>query len=310
MLLNKDLANWQHSHLFNEGNPIAEKKTKLAVLLTFITMLVEIIGGYVFNSMALLADGWHMSSHALALGLAALAYSFARKYAFDRRFTFGTWKIEILSSFTSAILLVLIALLMFGNSIERLIKPTEIHYNQAIIIAFIGLLVNLACAWLLKDGHHHHHHHHGSHSITHEHHHDMNLRAAYIHVITDAATSVLAIIALVSGKFFGAAWLDPLMGIVGACLVSIWAYGLICDSGKILLDAEMSSPLAQEIKQVIEHSPIQAKVCDLHLWRVGKEKFACIIGLVTSENTSPDYFRNQLSIHKELVHITIEINRY
>lgn len=310
MLLNKDLANWQHSHLFNEGNPIAEKKTKLAVLLTFITMLVEIIGGYVFNSMALLADGWHMSSHALALGLAALAYSFARKYAFDRRFTFGTWKIEILSSFTSAILLVLIALLMFGNSIERLIKPTEIHYNQAIIIAFIGLLVNLACAWLLKDGHHHHHHHHGSHSIIHEHHHDMNLRAAYIHVITDAATSVLAIIALVSGKFFGAAWLDPLMGIVGACLVSIWAYGLICDSGKILLDAEMSSPLAQEIKQVIEHCPIQAKVCDLHLWRVGKEKFACIIGLVTSENTSPDYFRNQLSIHKELVHITIEINRY
>ena len=165
---------------------------------------------------------------------------------------------------------------MFGNSIERLIKPTEIHYNQAIIIAFIGLLVNLACAWLLKDGHHHHH---GSHSITHEHHHDMNLRAAYIHVITDAATSVLAIIALLSGKFFGAAWLDPLMGIIGACLVSIWAYGLICDSGKILLDAEMSSPLAQEIKQVIEHSPIQAKVCDLHLWRVGKEKFACIIGL-------------------------------
>lgn len=160
MSANKDLTNWQHSHLFNEGNPLAEKKTKIAVLLTFITMIAEIIGGYVFNSMALLADGWHMSSHTLALELSVLAYVFARKYAHDNRFAFGTWKIEVLGGFTSAILLALIALLMFSHSIERLINPSEIHYDQAIIIAFIGLLVNLACAWLLKDGHHHHH---GSH---------------------------------------------------------------------------------------------------------------------------------------------------
>lgn len=308
MSANKDLSNWQHSHLFNEGNPLAEKKTKVAVLLTFITMIAEIIGGYIFNSMALLADGWHMSSHTLALGLSVLAYVFARKYAHDNRFAFGTWKIEVLGGFTSAILLALIALLMFSHSIERLVNPSEIHYDQAIIIAFIGLLVNLACAWLLKDGHHHHH---GSHDHSHgHHHHDMNLRAAYIHVITDAATSVLAIIALISGKFWGAAWLDPVMGIVGAILVSIWAYGLIRDSGKILLDAEMDAPVVQEIKEVIEQNPIKAKISDLHVWRVGKEKYACIVGLVTSENISPDYFRNLLSIHEELVHITIEINKY
>lgn len=307
MSANKDLSNWQHSHLFNEGNPLAEKKTKVAVLLTFITMIAEIIGGYIFNSMALLADGWHMSSHTLALGLSVLAYVFARKYANDSRFAFGTWKIEVLGGFTSAILLALIALLMFSHSIERLVNPSEIHYDQAIIIAFIGLLVNLACAWLLKDGHHHH----GSHDHSHgHHHHDMNLRAAYIHVITDAATSVLAIIALISGKFWGAAWLDPVMGIVGAILVSIWAYGLIRDSGKILLDAEMDAPVVQEIKEVIEQSPVKAKISDLHVWRVGKEKYACILGLVTSENISPDYFRNLLSIHEELVHITIEINKY
>ncbi|UYZ83594.1 CDF family Co(II)/Ni(II) efflux transporter DmeF [Entomomonas sp. E2T0] len=307
MSANKDLTNWQHSHLFNEGNPLAEKKTKLAVLLTFITMIAEIIGGYAFNSMALLADGWHMSSHTLALGLSVLAYVFARKYAHDNRFAFGTWKIEVLGGFTSAILLALIAVLMFSHSIERLVNPAEIHYDQAIIIAFIGLLVNLACAWLLKDDHHHHH---GSHDHAHGHHHDMNLRAAYIHVITDAATSVLAIIALISGKFWGAAWLDPVMGIVGAILVSVWAYGLIRDSGKILLDAEMDTPVVQEIKEVIEQSPIKAKISDLHVWRVGKEKYACIVGLVTSENISPDYFRNLLSIHEELVHITIEINKY
>lgn len=308
MSANKDLTNWQHSHLFNEGNPLAEKKTKIAVLLTFITMIAEIIGGYIFNSMALLADGWHMSSHTLALGLSVLAYVFARKYAHDNRFAFGTWKIEVLGGFTSAILLAIIALLMFSHSIERLINPSEIHYDQAIIIAFIGLLVNLACAWLLKDGHHHHH---GSHDHSHgHHHHDMNLRAAYIHVITDAATSVLAIVALISGKFWGAAWLDPVMGIVGAILVSIWAYGLIRDSGKILLDAEMDAPVVQEIKEVIEQNPVEAKISDLHVWRVGKEKYACIVGLVTSENISPDYFRNLLSIHEELVHITIEINKY
>lgn len=299
--------NLRHSHVFDEGNPLAEKRTKLAVWLTLVMMVAEIIGGYVFNSMALLADGWHMSSHALALGMSVLAYIFARRYAQDARFAFGTWKIEILGGYTSAILLVLVAGLMLFQSVERLINPTQIHYNQAIGIALLGLIINLVCAWLLKDGHEHHHDTHGH---DHHHHQDLNQRAAYIHVIADAATSVLAIIALFAGKFWGAAWLDPIMGIAGACLVSVWAYGLIRASGKVLLDAEMDAPVVQEIRDVIQNSPVRAQLSDLHVWRVGRGKYACIVGLLTAADISPDYFRNQLGVHEELVHITVEINKF
>lgn len=295
--------NWRHSHVFDEGNPLAERNTRWAVALTTTMMVAEIIGGWVYNSMALLADGWHMSSHALALGVSVLAYSAARHFAHDSRFAFGTWKIEVLGGYTSAVFLVGVAGLMLYQSVERLISPTPIHYDQAIAIAMIGLLVNLACAWLLKEEHTHHHEH------DHHHHHDLNQRAAYLHVLADAATSVLAILALIGGKFWGANWLDPVMGIVGAGLVTSWAYGLLHDTGRVLLDAEMNAPVVAEIREVIDSSPIKADISDLHVWRVGKGKYACILSLAVTDAAEPDDFRRQLSIHEELVHVTVEINR-
>jgi cation diffusion facilitator family transporter len=300
---------WRHSHVFDEGNPLAEKKARWAVLLTVLMMVAEISGGWLYNSMALLADGWHMSSHALALGLSVLAYAAARRYARDARFAFGTWKIEILGGYTSALFLVGVAGLMLFQSVERLISPAAIHYDQAIAIAAVGLLVNLVCAWLLKDDHHHHEHGHGHHHGHHdEQHRDLNLHSAYMHVLADAATSVLAIFALIGGKYWGASWLDPVMGIVGAVLVAIWAYGLLRDTGRVLLDAEMDAPVVAEIREVIDASPVAAAISDLHVWRVGKGKYACIVSLVTTGAAEPDYFRRQLGIHEELVHITVEVN--
>jgi cation diffusion facilitator family transporter len=196
---------------------------------------------------------------------------------------------------------------MLFQSVERLISPSPIHYDPAIIIAIVGLLVNLACAWLLKDGQGHDHHH-GHHDHAH-HHHDLNLRSAYLHVVADAATSVLAILALIGGKYWGASWLDPVLGIAGAGLVAVWAYGLLRDSGRVLLDAEMNAPVVAEIREVIDASPIKAKISDLHVWRVGKGKYACILSLVTTDGASSEYFRRQLSIHEELAHVTVEINK-
>ena len=300
----------RHTHLFNEGNPLAERNTRWAVVLTALMMIAEIVGGWAFNSMALLADGWHMSSHALALGLSVAAYGAARRFAGDQRFAFGTWKIEVLGGYTSAVFLVGVAALMLYQSAERLISPSAIDYDQALPIAVVGLVVNLACAWLLGGGQSPGHEHaHGAHDPHHHHHHhDLNLRSAYLHVVADAATSVLAILALFGGKLWGADWLDPMMGIVGAALVASWAYGLLCDSGRVLLDAEMDAPVVAEIRDVIKTSPIPAQITDLHVWRVGKGQYACIVSLFVEGGAAPEAFRKQLTIHDELVHVTVEVN--
>ncbi|MFQ1657847.1 CDF family Co(II)/Ni(II) efflux transporter DmeF [Aeromonas veronii] len=296
-----------HQPVIHEGNPLAEQKTRWAVLLTVIMMVAEIGGGWFYNSMALLADGWHMSSHALALGLSVLAYRAARHFARDHRFSFGTWKIEVLGGFTSALLLVGVAGLMLFESVFRLLDPSPIHYQQAIAIAIVGLLVNLACAWLLKYDHGHHHHHGHDHSHDHHHgHQDLNLRAAYIHVLADAATSVLAILALTGGMLWGADWLDPLMGIVGAGLVAVWAWGLLRDSGRVLLDAEMDTPLVAEIREVIAELP-GTDIRDLHVWRVGQQQYACVLSLLMVNPLPAQQIRDRLAIHEELVHVTIEI---
>lgn len=296
----------EHSHVFDDGNPLAERNTRWAVILTASMMVIEIAGGWLFNSMALLADGWHMSSHALALGLSLLAYGAARRLAKDRRFSLGTWKIEVLAGYTSAVLLVLVAALMLFQSAQRLLNPSPIHYNEAIAIGTIGLAVNLLCAWLLRGGGHHHHH-----GDNHDDpHHDLNLRSAYIHVIADAATSVLALVALFGGKLWGTAWLDPLMGIVGAMMVAAWAYSLMRDSGKILLDAEMDAPVAQEIRQTLATSGHPLTLTDLHVGRIGKGKYHCVIALSSADRAlTADRVRQLLAAHPELVHVTVEINR-
>jgi cation diffusion facilitator family transporter len=298
-----------HPHRFDTGNPLAERNTRRALYLTVVMMVVEIAGGWWFNSMAVLADGWHMSSHAIALGLSVFAYACARRWSQDTRFTFGTWKIEILGGYTSALLLLAVAALMAVQSVQRLADPSPIHYDQAIAIAVVGLAVNLACAWLLRGDHRHGHGHGHGHGHTHEqpHHHDLNLRSAYLHVVADAATSVLAIVALVGGKVWGAAWLDPAMGIVGAVLVTAWAWGLLRDSGRVLLDAEMDAPVVDEVREVIERGAVPARITDLHVWRVGRGHYACVVSLVTMAPVDAAFFRDALQVHEELVHVTVEV---
>lgn len=311
-------AGWQHPHVFSHGNPLAERNTRWAVALTVAMMVAEIVGGWAFGSIALLADGWHMGSHALALGLSAVAYAAARRHASDGRFAFGTWKIEVLGGYTSAILLLLVAGLMVYQSVQRLLAPAPIQYEQAVFTATLGLAVNLACAWLLRGGHvhqaHHSHHEHPAHE-GHGHSHgmtpaDLNLRSAYLHVVADAATSVLAIAALCGGLLWGADWLDPAVGLLGAALVAGWAWGLLRDTGRVLLDAEMDAPVVQEIRDAIAASPIPASVCDLHVWRVGTDLYACILSLSTAHpSVAPDFFKRLLSVHEELVHVSVEVNR-
>jgi cation diffusion facilitator family transporter len=288
--------------------------------ITLAMMVVEIAAGWWFNSMALLADGWHMSSHALAIGLSAFAYAAARKYAQDPRFAFGTWKIEILAGYTSAVFLLGIAALMAFSSIERLFAPQPIHYRDAIVIAIIGLVVNVVCASILGHAHHDHGHGHMATTIMDTTmamimatatHHDLNLKSAYVHVIADAATSVLAIAALAGGWAFGWSWLDPVMGIVGAVLVAVWAKNLIVETGKVLLDREMDAPVVEEIREVVAgaSAPGATRLVDLHVWRVGKQFYSCAMSVVTSDAAlTPARLREQLGVHEEIVHSTIEVH--
>lgn len=345
-------AAWTHEHVFDVGSAAAERGTRLVMWITAAMMVIEILAGWWFNSMALLADGWHMSSHAVAIGLSAFAYAAARRYARDARFAFGSWKIEILGGFASAIFLIGVALTMVVGSVERLFTPEAIQYQEAMVIAVLGLAVNLLCAWILGEAHDHghaHHHpephphphaqahepgleqHHHSHVHNHEHdsdrhphphpqdhdqghrphYHDLNLRSAYIHVIADAATSVLAILALGGGMIYGWAWLDPVMGIVGALLVGNWAKGLLMDTGKVLLDREMDHPVVDEIREVVETGPEggDTRIMDLHVWRVGKNAYSCALMVVTHDPAlSADLIRQRLAVHEEIVHTTIEVH--
>ncbi len=308
-----------HDHVFDEGSVAAERGTRLVMWITAAMMIVEIAAGWWYNSMALLADGWHMSSHAVAIGLSAVAYTTARKYSKDPRFAFGTWKIEVLAGFASAIFLLGVAVLMVIGSAERILSPQPIHYQEAIVVAVLGLAVNIVCALILGKAHHHGHDHghahdHGNgHGHNGEQHHDLNLKSAYVHVIADAATSVLAIVALIGGLIYGWSWLDPVMGIVGAVLVAVWAKGLIVETGKVLLDREMDHPVVDEIREVVETGPGvgDSRVTDLHVWRVGKKVYSCALTVVTHDpNLTAAHIRERLSVHEEIVHSTIEIHVY
>ena len=306
-----DLSRWAHRHEYGAGNAAAERGTRLVLWITIVTMLVEIVAGWWFNSMAVLADGWHMSSHALAIGLSAFAYAAARKYASDPSFAFGTWKIEVLASYTSAIFLLGVAGAMVFGSLERLWSPQPIHYAEAMIVAIGGLAVNLVCALILGQAHDHHHDHDHPPHHGHAHHHDLNLKAAYIHVVTDALTSLLAIAALAGGWLWGWAWLDPATGLVGAVLVALWAKNLIVQSGRVLLDREMDHPVVAEIREVIAALPESGntQITDLHVWRVGNGAYACAISLLTHDPAlTPLQIREALGIHEEIVHVTVEIH--
>jgi len=311
-----DLSPWQHSHRFDTGNRRGEARTRWVLVLTIVTMVVEIAAGWWTGSMALLADGWHMGTHALALGVAAVAYALARRHAEDTRFSFGTWKIEVLGSFASALVLGLVAVGIVAESVLRLWRAEPIAIETALIVAVIGLVVNLASAWLLHGAgapHEHAHHddehaHHHGHAHDHHHGHDLNLRAAYVHVLADALTSLLAIGALVGALWLGLWWLDPLVGVLGAVVIGMWAVGLMRESSAVLLDREADHPLAREIREDLE-SDGDAKVADLHVWRVGRAQFAAIACVVADAPLAPAVYRQRLARHAELVHLSLEVNR-
>ena len=305
----EDLSRHVHNHRFaGAAEQDSERRTLLVVALTGAMMVAEIIAGVVTGSMALLADGWHMGSHFAALGLAAFAYAFARRHAHDRRFTFGTGKVSPLAGFASAIVLGLIAIAMAFESAQRLIDPVAIDFTTALIVAAVGLGVNLGSALLLSGGHDHHHHyeHDGHDDHGHDHHHDHNLRAAYVHVLADALTSLLAIVALAGGALLGLRWLDPVMGLVGAGVILWWSWGLIRRSSRVLLDMEANAATAEAIRSLIE-ADSDNRVADLHLWQVGTGHLALIVSVVTHHPRPPEHYRALLASIGSLSHVTVEV---
>jgi cation diffusion facilitator family transporter len=289
------------SHDFQKNTENAEFRTKIVMFLTGAMMIVEIITGIMFNSMALLADGWHMSTHMSAFLIAVIAYSFARKNRSNKRFTFGTGKIGVLGGFTSSILLIIVAVIMIKESIDRLMNPAEILFLDALIVACIGLLVNVISAFILKDN--------KAHTHSHEHGHDTNLKAAYLHVIADAFTSVTAIIALLIGFFYGIKWIDSVMGFLGSLVILIWAYGMIKDTVAILVDYyPKKSDLEEEITKAI-NSIGNTKIEDLHIWQVASGKYASIISLSSTNPKQLKEYYDSVNQHEELVHISIQISK-
>jgi cation diffusion facilitator family transporter len=290
----------QHDHVYLGANQhVNEQRTLLVIGLTASMMILEILAGLMFGSMALLADGWHMASHAAALGITALGYAFARRQAHDPKYAFGTGKIGELAGYSSALLLAVIALLMGYESFRRLFAPVVISFDQAIAVAIVGFAVNVVSALLLKEKHGEDHHGH--------HHADHNLRAAYLHVLADALTSILAIFALSAGRLLGWIWMDPLMGIVGAVIIARWSYNLLCDTGRVLLDVNMDNSLHDNIRQVIE-GEADNSIADLHVWRVGPGHFAAIISILTTQPRHPLHYKQLLENVKGLCHVTVEVN--
>jgi cation diffusion facilitator family transporter len=298
------LHRWQHNHRFDLDNDHGERSTHRVIVLTLVMMVVEVGAGLAFGSMALLADGWHMGTHAVALGITALAYYFARRHADNPRFTFGTGKVAELGGFASAVVLAVVAIIMAAESLQRLIAPQPIRFNEAIAVAVAGLIVNVVSAFMLQDRHSHDH----SDERGKGHHHDHNLKAAYLHVLADALTSLLAIVALLTGKAFGWVWMDPCMGIVGAVIITKWAYGLLIDTGRILLDRDVDPRFVSEIVQRIE-TDSDNRVSDIHVWRVGVGSLSVILSIVTHHPQPPEHYKQLIGDLDEVAHVTVEVNR-
>lgn len=298
------LNRWQHDHRFHLDHGHGERSTHRVIVLTLTMMVIEIAAGTVFGSMALLADGWHMGTHAVALGITALAYYFARRHADNPRFTFGTGKVAELGGFASAVVLAVVAIIMAAESLQRLIAPQPIRFNEAIAVAVVGLIVNVISAFMLQDRPSHDH----PHEQGRRHHHDHNLKAAYLHVLADALTSLLAIVALLTGKAFGWVWMDPCMGIVGAIIITKWAYGLLIDTGRILLDRDVDPRLVSEIVQRIE-TESDNRVADIHVWRVGAGSLSVILSIVTHHPQPPEHYKQLINDFDEVAHVTVEVNR-
>jgi cation diffusion facilitator family transporter len=296
------LDQWRHGHDFHVDTAHGERRTRYVVLLTAAMMVVEIAAGYRYGSMALLADGWHMGTHVAALGISLFAYGYARRHAGNPYFSFGTGKVSSLGGFASAVALAVVALLMGVESVQRLLAPQTIRFDEAILVAGLGLGVNLLSAWLLRGEHDHHHGHAG-----HPHHHDHNLRAAYLHVLADALTSLLAIVALLCGRALGWVWMDALMGIVGAVVIAKWSLDLIRETSGVLLDGTPDPHLEADIRTAIE-ADADNRIADLHLWRVGPNRCAAIVSLVTHQPRGPSHYKSLLQGLHGLAHVTVEVN--
>ncbi|MDZ8118612.1 CDF family Co(II)/Ni(II) efflux transporter DmeF [Pontiella agarivorans] len=293
-----------HDHDFLHNSEHGERQVLMVLGLTLVTMVLEIGAGLIFNSMALTADGWHMGTHAAAFGITIFAYRYARKHAKNPRFSFGTGKVSVLGGFASAVALGVVAILMAVESIHRIIEPQDIRFNEAIAVAVIGLVVNLASAFLLKGEHHHHHGHDHAHSDDEDH----NLKAAYFHVLADAVTSIAAIAALIFGRIFGWAVLDPVMGIVGSLVITKWAVGLMKETSGILLDGSVDPAVCEKIQQTVEDEK-SLKVIDLHVWAVAPGHHAVILSVDSSNGWTPPQVKALLSGIGHLVHVNVEVHR-